>query len=88
MFSPSGITLGELSSTIRDFGIFFTLLVLGWKCRGAIQPAIDLFKKANVFLDRADTYMTTSEGQMNLLLNNHLKHLKSDEVESEKPSEK
>lgn len=78
MFNPGTMTLGELSSALKDFGILFAVLTIGWKGRGLIQPGIDLFKKASLFFDRAETHMTTMESQMNLLLNNHLKHLKSE----------
>jgi len=80
MFNPGALTLGELSSALKDFGILTVCLTVGWKGRGLIQPGIDLFKKASTFFDRAEIHMTTMEGQMNLLLNNHLKHLKSDEA--------
>lgn len=87
MFNPGAVTLSELSSAVRDFGIVGTLVVIGWKGRSWVQPAFDLFKKASTFFDRAETHMVTMEGQMNLLLNNHLSHLKQAE-HSEKQTEK
>jgi hypothetical protein len=81
MFNPGVMTLSELSSALKDFGILGICLTVGWKGRGLIQPGIDLFKKANSFFDRADVHMTSMEGSMNLLLTNHLAHLKNDQTE-------
>lgn len=81
MLNPSQWTIGELSSAVKDYGIFVTVVVLGWKGRAAIQPCIDLFKKASAFFDRADKHMTQMESDMSLLLNNHLSHLKQSQPE-------
>src|SRR5258708_23743741 len=54
MFNPGALTLGELSSAVKDFGILTICLTIGWKGRGLIQPGIDLFKKASTFFDRAE----------------------------------
>jgi|SRR6266705_5439250 len=80
MFNPGALTLAELSSALKDFGILTVCLTVGWKGRGLIQPGIDLFKKASTFFDRAEIHMITMESDMNILLNNHLKHLKSEET--------
>lgn len=82
MFNPGALTLAELSSAVRDFGIVGTLVILGWKGRSWAQPVIDVFKEAKGFFERADRHMTTMETQMNLLLTNHLAHLKQAEPES------
>lgn len=95
MLSPSQWTIGELSSAVKDYGIFVTVVVIGWKCRGAIQPAIDLFKKANAFFDKVDEqmargnlHMQKMESGMDTLLNNHLAHLKTDKSEQADNSKK
>lgn len=84
MFNPGSMTLAELSSVVRDFGIFGTLVMVGWKGRSWVQPVIDVFSEAKDFFQRADRHMTTMEAQMSLLLNNHLSHLKQTDSESEK----
>lgn len=93
MLSPSQLTIGELSSAVKDYGIFVTVVVVGWKSRGAIQPLINFVKKVSDFIDkvdarfeRADKHMTLMETSMSTLLNNHLAHLKSD-AEPTKKSE-
>lgn len=93
MLNPSQWTIGELSSAVKDYGIFVTVVVVGWKSRGAVQPLIDFVKKVSEFIDkvdarfeRADKHMLTMETSMSTLLNNHLAHLKSD-AEPTKKSE-
>lgn len=87
MFNPGGLTLAELSATVRDLAIVTFLIGLGWKGRGIVQPVVDVFKQAKDFFVRADHHMITMETQMNSLLNNHLAHLKQAESET-KPEEK
>lgn len=84
MFNPSQLTIGELGSAVKDYGIFFSAIYAVWKLRGAVQPAIDLFKKASAFFDKADeqiakgnAFMMSMEKNMDTLLNNHLSHLKT-----------
>lgn len=91
MFNPSQLTIGELGAAIKDYGIFFSAIYAVWKLRGAVQPAIDLFKKASEFFDKADeqiakgnTFMLNMEKNMDTLLNNHLSHLKQAD-DSKKP---
>lgn len=93
MLNPSQWTIGELSSAVKDYGIFLTVAIVAWKARGLIQPCLDLAKKINAFIDkadarfeRADKHMGTMESSMSLLLNNHLAHLKTD-AEPAKKSE-
>lgn len=85
MLNPSQWTIGELSSAIKDYGIFATVIVAAWKLRGTVQPGIELFKKANAFFDKVDEqisrgnlHMQKMELGMDTLLNNHLAHLKAD----------
>lgn len=91
MFNPGSLSIGDISSAVKDYGIFVTVLFLGWKGRGIIQPGIDLFKKLSGFIDkidsrlpRADQHMAFMEGSMHQLLNNHLAHLKTEAESSEK----
>ena len=91
MLNPSQLTIGELSSAVKDYGIFITVVIVGWKSRSAIQPCIDFVKKVSAFIDkvdarfeRADKHMSLMEANMGTLLNNHLAHLKSDAEPAEK----
>lgn len=84
MFNPSQVTIGELSSAVKDYGIFITVVVVGWKARSVVQPCIDFVKKVSEFIDkvdarfeRADKFMVSMDTNMDLLLNNHLSHLKN-----------
>lgn len=84
MLSPSQVTIGELSSAVKDYGIFITVVVVGWKARAIVQPCIDFVKKVSEFIDkvdtrfeRADKFMVNMDANMDLLLNNHLSHLKN-----------
>lgn len=95
MLNPSQWTIGELSSAVKDYGIFASVIVVAWKSRGAIQPAIDLFKKANAFFDKVDEqiargnlHMQKMETGMDTLLNNHLAHLKAEKPEQADHSKK
>jgi hypothetical protein len=71
MFDPSSLTLGQVSSTIRDFTIVGILLTLAWKARGWYEYGAQFFERLNTFMD-------TMERGMNLLLTNHLHHIEAD----------
>lgn len=65
------MTIGELASTLRDLTAVVAMITIGWKTRDWLQPIFDFFKRANGF-------MTSMENNMNILLNNHMKHIESD----------
>jgi hypothetical protein len=71
MFDPSQVTLGQLSSAVRDWAIIGTLAVAVWKARGFYASGVDFF-------DRIDTHMTRMEMFANKALNNHLSHIEHD----------
>lgn len=78
MFNPGALTLDELSSVLRNLTLVATLVIIGWKGRSWVQPAIDFFKEAKEFFLRANQHMLTMEKQMATLLDNHLSHLKNE----------
>jgi hypothetical protein len=71
MFNPAGVTLGEVSSIIRDFSIFGTLAVFIWKARGVYESVTNFFT-------RTSKHMDVMESGMNTLLTNHLPHLEQE----------
>jgi hypothetical protein len=81
MFDPTKLTIGELASSLRDLGFFVTLCIGGWKARALVQPAIDFFQDARQFMKRGNKHMLKMETSMNMLLTNHLSHLKNKDIE-------
>jgi hypothetical protein len=71
MFDPAGLTLGQVSSALRDFTVVGFLLASAWKLRGA-------YELAKAFFERLTTHMTVMEKGMDTLLNNHLHHIEAD----------
>lgn len=71
MMNPSQWTLGEISSAVRDLGIFGALATVVWKSRGGY----DIVKK---FFLRCIEHMDTMEAGMKTLLENHVKHIEAD----------
>lgn len=67
----SQMTIGEAISSIRDITLVFGVLVIGWKARSWVQPAIDFFNNAN-------TFMFDVRRDMQTLLTNHLSHIEAD----------
>lgn len=76
MFDPSSITLGQVSSSLRDFAIVGVLITTSWKARGAYEAVTQFFT-------RTIKHMDVMESGMNTLLTNHLAHI---EVAVEKMS--
>ncbi len=70
MFDPSSITVGQISSSVRDFAIAGTLLTTAWKARG-------VYEKSVAFFDRTIKHMDAMEAGMNTLLTNHLAHIEN-----------
>lgn len=71
MFDPSTVTLGQVSSFVRDFSIIGTLAVVVWKARG-------IYESVTKFFDRTSRHMDVMENGMNVLLTNHLPHLEAE----------
>ncbi|SRR5258708_31186730 len=70
MFDPSSITLGQISSSVRDFAIVGTLIATSWKARGA-------YESVTQFFTRTMRHMDVMESGMQTLLTNHLAHIEN-----------
>jgi hypothetical protein len=71
MFDPASITLGQVSSSLRDLTVVGVLLTISWKSRG-------VYEAAKNFFGRLTTHMDVMERGMNTLLTNHLSHIEAD----------
>lgn len=71
MFDPNALTLGQVSSVLRDFTVVGVLLTIAWKSRGIYEDAKNFFKRLTHHMDFVETSLTT-------LLTNHLTHLEAD----------
>jgi hypothetical protein len=71
MFDPSSLTLGQVSSAIRDFTVVGVLLTGSWKIRGVYEAMKTFFK-------RLTTHMDFVEQSLNVLLTNHMTHIEKD----------
>ena len=74
----TSMSVGDLIANIRDFVFLAGILILGWKARALIQPAIDFFNNAQTTMTRANQHFDVMEEGMSTLLTNHLKHIESD----------
>jgi hypothetical protein len=70
-FDPSQLTLGQVSSTLRDLTLVGFLLALAWKSRGIYEHGVRFF-------ERWTTHMNFMEESMKALLTNHLFHIEKD----------
>jgi len=70
MFDPASLTLGQVSSALRDFAFVGFLIGIAWKSRG-------WFEAAKKFFERLTTHMDVMEEGMNTLLTNHLAHIEA-----------
>lgn len=70
MFDPASLTLGQVSSTLRDFTIVGVLLTGAWQARGVYEAMKGFFR-------RLTTHMDVMEKGMNTLLTNHLAHIEA-----------
>jgi hypothetical protein len=68
MFDPSSITLGQMSSAVRDLSIVGTLVLGSWKVRGAYEAVTHFF-------DRVTKHMDVVENNISVLMTNHLSHI-------------
>jgi hypothetical protein len=78
------LTITEYIAALRDTAFVVGLSILGWKARAWIQPVIDFFKQVKIFIARANEHMnrvengmSAMENGMNILLDNHMKHVQA-----------
>lgn len=71
MFDPAQLTLGQVSSTLRDLTVVGVFITAAWKSRGLYDAAKDFF-------ERLTTHMDVMEEGMQTLLTNHLTHIEKD----------
>ena len=71
MFDPASLTLGQMSSAIRDFTIVVVLFTASWKARG-------VYEKVSNFITRVTNFMTSMENFTRVVVDNHLKHIEAD----------
>jgi hypothetical protein len=70
-FDPAQLTLGQVSSTLRDLTVIGVLLTVAWKSRGLYDDAKNFFERLTDHMDAMELGMTT-------LLSNHLTHIEAD----------
>jgi hypothetical protein len=70
MFDPSVVTLGQVSSTVRDLSIVVAVISAVWKARGMYEVVTDFF-------ERTTSHMDKMEAGMDKLLTNHLAHIEA-----------
>lgn len=78
IFDPSQLTIGQVSSTIRDFTIVAVLLRLAWGARGAYSAAMEFIQRLKRFMVRMEKNSKLTNAKLDLLLSNHLKHIEGD----------
>jgi len=71
MFDPSTLTLGQVSSAIRDFSIVLALIAVVWKARG-------IFEDVSNFFTRVIKHMDSMENFARTVMDNHLLHIEQD----------
>ena len=70
-FDPAQLTLGQVSSALRDFTVVGVLLTVSWKARG-------MYEHLTQFFLRLTKHMDLMERGMRTLLENHLTHIERD----------
>ncbi len=78
MFNPSQITLGEVSSTIRDLSVVVGIFGIAWKSRGWLEAAKKFFERLTTFMDTVENDSAYIRQGMHTLLSNHLTHIEAD----------
>jgi hypothetical protein len=71
MIDLGAVTLGQVSSALRDLTVVGTLLMVAWKTRG-------IYDSAKSFFERLTAHMDVMERGMTTLLSNHLTHIEAD----------
>lgn len=77
-FDPSQLTLGQVSSTLRDFSIVAVLITVAWKARGWYELAVKFFDRLNRHMDSVEKAQASIQEGMQTLLANHLTHIEED----------
>ena len=78
MFDPSTLTLGQVSSAIRDFTIVGILAGGAWKARGVFEGGKNFVKRLLTFMDTLEKDSAYIREGMQTLLTNHLTHIEAD----------
>jgi len=71
MFDPGNLTLGQVSSAIRDFSIVIVLIVSVWKARGIFEDVSNFFTRVIKHMDSMESFART-------VMDNHLLHIEQD----------
>jgi len=78
MFDPASLTLGQVSSAIRDFAIVGFLVGGAWKARGLFESGKRFFERLTTFMDTVESDSAYIRQGMHTLLTNHLTHMETD----------
>ena len=78
MFDPASLTLGQVSSAIRDFAIVGFLVGGAWKARGIFEGGKKFFERLTTFMDTVEEDSAYIRQGMHTLLSNHLTHIEAD----------
>lgn len=78
MFDPAQLTLGQVSSALRDFTVVGVLLTIAWKTRGVYEQVKNFFERLTTFMDTMEEQSTFISEGMRTLLSNHLTHIEAD----------
>lgn len=71
MFDPSTVTIGQVSSTLRDLTIVTTIILVGWYSRGWFEAGRNFFTKTI-------SHMESMESFARVVVDNHLLHIEHD----------
>lgn len=76
------MTLPEVISALKDVGFLIGMIatpfLIGWKGNKLVQPVIDFFNEAKIFMKESRLHQATMEHNMDLLMTNHLSHIALD----------
>lgn len=78
MFNPADLTLGQVSSALRDFTIVGVLVTLAWKARGVFEAGKNFFERLMTFMNTVEADSAFIREGMQTLLSNHLTHIEAD----------
>lgn len=78
MFNPADLTLGQVSSALRDFTIVGVLLTAAWKARGGYELVKNFFERLTKFMASMEADSAFIRQGMQTLLSNHLTHIEAD----------
>jgi hypothetical protein len=78
MFDPASLTLGQVSSTLRDFAVVGFLVGVAWRARGGFELVKKFFERLTTFMDTVEQDSAFIREGMQTLLHNHLTHIEAD----------